>query len=89
MGAQPRRQEATVGFEGEFEVPDTGEDSAVVTTVIGDGVRGQVLTSTSVPRIWAVLIQASHQPLWVSTEQGDGFRPCPAARGPRAAVDKE
>lgn len=69
VGSAPSRPGAEVAYDGEFEVPDTGEDSGVMTTVIdngvADGMPGEPVGIELEPGVWKVLIWVHGHHWWV------------------------
>lgn len=70
VGSTPVHPGAEVAFQGEFEVPDTGEDSGFMTKVVDNGVSGGVpgeLVGIQLePGVWQVLISmVNHRRWWV------------------------
>lgn len=60
VGSEPFRRGADVAFDGEFEVPDTGENSGAVTTILDNGVSGgmpgEPVGIQLEPGVWQVCI---------------------------------
>jgi hypothetical protein len=65
VDAQPDRPGTEVAFDGEFEVPDTGEDSGQLMAVLPEYHGTELLDVRLEPGVWRLLITTRDNEWWV------------------------